>query len=106
MMTMRQYKATDIKRQLKDLEIQQKDNSPMDSYKHIVAKTISGARTKLGLSICQLAKDAGIQYSTVFRIEHEQVVPDLATVCKLCKVLQIGFTIDYSWYSDSLEVVF
>lgn len=78
----------------------------MDKYKHDVAIQIKKVLADKKISINQLCVYMECPYTTVYRILNEQVVPDLKTLCRICKVLQIGFAIHYSCFSDSLEVVF
>lgn len=49
---------------------------------------VKDLREQRGLSIRELAKLANVNPSTVYRIEHKQVVPRLKTVLKLAEVLQ------------------
>lgn len=46
-------------------------------------------RIKNNMTIRGLARTSGVSAGTISRIENEEVIPSLLTVCKLCSALGV-----------------
>jgi len=56
-----------------------------------IAENIKKQRTKLGLSQEQLAKDSGVKYTTLTKIESGVIKnPSVLVVAKIAKILKIS----------------
>lgn len=62
---------------------------------------VKDLREQRGLSIRELAKLADVNSSTVYRIEHKQVIPRRKTVLKLAEVLEA----DKAVFLEKLEEI-
>lgn len=47
-------------------------------------------RIESGLTIEQLSKRAHVGMGTISRIERNEIVPKITTICKLCSALGVG----------------
>lgn len=78
----------------------------MNNYKTEVSNTIKQVLKSSNYSMRSLAKEIGCPTTTVFRIVHNKVLPDLETVKRICHVLELNFTIRYNCFTNELKIIF
>ena len=59
------------------------------AYTPYMRLKLKAIRDKRGISLRRLADKAGVEFSTVHRIEREKVTPRLATLARLAKALKV-----------------
>jgi transcriptional regulator with XRE-family HTH domain len=71
-----------------------------------IGREVKLHREKVGLTISELAKAAGLSAGMLSKIENGATSPSLATLQALCKALQIPFTALFKGYEEFRDATF